>query len=255
MPKQLKENKKKVEKKSFLARLKAEPLLALLVAVIVVLLIANVFFALSALGFFKKTDFAEKRLLEAKHSELTKNFAQIEADFPGKALLDKNTLESAFLYNLYQSLLEDVQFFKKLETENYSLGSMAETESQAKEAFAREAAIEFAFQTIVLLNTYPAAEQYWQYFEKHYEEEIGLAEEKLPQIKPEGFVSSEISSELIAQARIKKESIEKETTQIITAYLELRKKAFEKALNEKNNLRAFVEANKIIGLHELCGGT
>jgi hypothetical protein len=198
---------------------------------------------------------AEKRLLESKHAELADVFSQIEADFPGQALLDENTLEGDYTYTLYVSMLEDVQFFKALELENYNAGMLTDSDEAAKAAFAREAAIDFSFQNILILNTYPLADEYWGYFEDNYDEETGYAAQKLPQIKPEGFISSEISTEILAQAGIKKESIEAETGKIIPAYLELRKQAFEKALAENSKLKAFVEANKIIGLYELCGGT
>lgn len=242
-------------KAGIIAKIRANPLLALIILAIICLLAANIALLLPQSGIAPKTPFsAEKRLLESKHEELAGTFSQIEADFPGQALLDENSLEGDYTYILYQSMLEDVQFLKALELENYNAGMLAESDEAAKAAFAREAAIDFSFQSILILNTYPVADEYWGYFEDNYDEEISDATLKLPQIKPKGFISSEISAELLQEAGIKKESIEAEAGKIIAQYIELRKTAFEKALAGKDKLKAFVEANKVIGLYELCGG-
>ncbi|MFH1234737.1 MAG: hypothetical protein V1493_03955 [Candidatus Diapherotrites archaeon] len=241
--------------KTLTAKIRENKLLIFIAIAIFCLVAASAILLVQAFGIPQKPFSAEKRLLESKHAELAGVFGQIEADFPGQALLDENSLEGDYTYYLYISLLGDVQFFKALELENYNAGMLAQSDEAAKAAFAREAAIDFSFQSALLLNTYPLADEYWDYFEDHYDEETGNAIQKLPQIKPEGFISSEISTELLAEAGIKKESIKAETAKIIAQYLELRKTAFEKALAEKDRLKAFMEANKIIGLYELCGGT
>ncbi len=196
-----------------------------------------------------------KSYVRAKHKELSGVFSEMRSGFPGKALLDENSIESKYMYYLYSSMLEDTAWFEKRENAVYNNTMNAATSREAKQGFVEEAALETVFQNALLLNSYPAEGKFWQYYDDHYSEEVNDAKEKTKTLSAENFLSDSVTQELLKESGIKKESIEKEAKKIMADYIELRKKAFNKALSKGKSIEAFVEANKIVGLHELTVGT
>ena len=195
-----------------------------------------------------------KNYVRAKHEELSGVFSEMRAGFPGKTLLDDNTLESKYMYYLYSSMLEDTAWFEEKENAIYKKTMNATTSEEAREGFVEEAALETVFQNALLLNSYPAEGEFWKYYNDHYNEEVNDAKEKAKSLNAENFLSDSVTQELLKESRIKKESIEKKAKEIMSEYIELRKKAFNKALVGGKSIKAFVEANKIVGLNELTVG-
>ena len=116
-----------------------------------------------------------KDYVNANHLKLTALFGQIREDYPGQALLDENTLESAYMYYLLGSLVEDAGWFEERELENYSKTVNARTAEEARQGFIENVALEIVLQNAIILNAYPMEEEFWQYYEEYYNEEVSDA--------------------------------------------------------------------------------
>lgn len=240
-----------MKKKPFLVKARENPLLVAIIIAITLLLVANAFLLLSPT---KKPLSLYKKLTNAKHLELVSVFNEIESNFPGKRLLDENTIESTYLYYLYSSMLEDAHWFKAKELETFNKTMKANSNEEGRNGLIEEVAIELVFQNALLLNGYSAEGELWKYYDERYEEEISNAVQMAKELNAENFLELYVNEELLKEAMLKKENIENAAKKIMSEYIELRKQAFESALLEENKVKAFVEANKIVGLYELCVG-
>ncbi len=235
----------------FLEKLKKQPLLAAIIAVIIVFAAANAFLLLSQ---NKKPMHFYSTYVEEKHVELTGVFSDLKEGALSEELLDQNSTEAEFLYYLYDSMLEDTYWFEEKEKQIYEKTINAGTVEGAREGFAEHVSLELVFQNALILNAYPAETEFWQFFEEHYGEEIKEAQKIAGSLEAESFLKGFLTAELLKDSTIDKELIREPSGEIMGKYIEFRKNAFESALASGNKMKSFVEANKIVGLHELTIG-
>lgn len=240
-----------MKKVQFFKKIKKDPLLLVIVIAIACLIAVNAFLVFSP---NKKPLSIYKQYVETKHLELNEVFADIEKEFPGGGDWNKNNLTENYMHHLYNSMVDDSEWFKEKEKQIFNKTMNAQTIEQAKQGFVEMVALDLVFQDVLLLNSYPLQEGFWQYFEDHYQEEIQYAMDKKKTISAENFLKLETNQELLKQSGVKKEAIEKKAVETMSEYIEKRKKEFENALQKNEKLKAFMEANKLIGLHELTVG-
>jgi len=237
-------------KKNLVGKAKENPLLVVVVLAIALLVLANAFLLLTPAS---SGSYAQKEFIQEKHTEISIVVQEMEDGFEENPLLEGGSLQAEYMARLYSSMLEDARYFRELENANYTKAMAATNTEEVEKAFIEEVAIELVFQNALMLNAYPAEAGYWQYFDEWKEDEIGSAKEVLPFIFASGFLDSEIGEEMLVEFGLNKESIEEKAEEVMKAYIALRKEKFAEAL-AKDELTAFVEANKINGLYELSVG-
>ncbi len=238
-------------KKNLFEKAKESPLLVVIALAIALLVLVNAFLLLNPAGSMSDV---QKEFIEEKHAEFSAVIQEMEAGFEGNPLLEGDSLQAGYMNKLYSSMLEDARFFGELENANYSKAMNAANKEEIEQAFIEEVAIELVFQDALMLNAYPADAGYWQYFDEGKEEEIGAAQEVFPFIFASGFLDSGVSAEMLAEFGLNKGNIEEKAEAVMEEYIALRKEKFTEAL-AKDELSAFVEANKINGLYELSVGS
>ena len=229
-----------------LGKLKESPVLLFIVIAVASLALVNAFLLLQPV---KNPLSVYKSFVGDKHSELLELYAEIKAGMPEEP--DTNGIQENYLYLLYGSMVEDVEWFEERQKAIADRTVLAGSLEEARQGFTDIIALELVFQNALLLNGYPAEEGFWEYYEDYYEEEVGEAVDKKHSISASVVLAGYINEELLQQAGINRESVEDSAEEIMAAYIEKRVQEFDSALSSGNRLWAFVEANKVVGLYGL----
>jgi len=232
--------------KTLAGKLKENPVLLLIVIAIAVLALVNAFLVLQPT---KNPLSVYKSFVGDKHAELLDLYAEIKAGLPEEP--NSDSIPENYLYTLYLSMVEDVEWFEERQKEIAERTVLAGTLEEAKQGFTDIIALELVFQNALLLNGYPAEEEFWEYYEDYYDEEVGDAIDKKHSISASVILAGYLNEELLQQAGVKRESVEESAEEIMTAYIEKRVQEFDSALSSGDRLKTFVEANKIVGLYGL----
>jgi len=245
--------------KTIIEEIKTQRMLQLIIVIAAVLLALNIFLLLPYLFGVNtpiQNQFPEyKNYVSSTHLRLNEMFDEMKAGFEGEILLDLNIPEATYDYYLYSSMLEDMAFFEEKELEIFNKTMAASTEEDVKNGFIESIAMELVLENAYLLNYVCTEEDYWLYFDDHYEDELNEAKTARAKINADSFLVSEASETILAETQLKKEVVEADAKKTMREFVEIRKKAFDSALASGNKDRIFVESNKMVGLYQLLVGS
>ena len=184
-----------------------------------------------------------QQLASGIHEQLKTMVREAKEAFPGLQYIDINDPEEKMKLNIYFSLIEDLEWIAEKENENYEQLLKAGSEEYAKKLAKKEVACGILAQYILMVNL--SFEDFQLPEESTLAKYVGDAQKRLQQ-KEYFVISNDILEGLKAYSGVKTEEIRQELDELMYEYAIHLERSLQKAINNKNAERQYVEAKKII---------
>jgi hypothetical protein len=184
-----------------------------------------------------------QQLASGIHEQFQTMVKEAKEAFPGLEYIDLNDPEEKMKLSIYFSLIDDLEWLAEKENSYYEQLMQASSEEQAEQLAKKEVACGVLAQYILMVDL--SFEDFQLPEESTLQKYIEEAQKRLQE--KEGFIiGSDVLEGFKAYSGVKIEEIRQELNELFREYVVHLEDSLQKAINNKNVERQYVEAKKII---------